>query len=62
MKIKNSLTKEAKRIYDDLIADGYSNEDIRDAMEDGQYLAAEEIPQHIAEDIHTITQKFGEVI
>ena len=47
-----TLSKDAQLIVDDLTADGYTPDDIRRIMEDGEYLGSEGISQDLAEDIH----------
>ena len=46
------LTQSAQQIIDELTAAGYDKTQIRDAMEDGAYLAAEGIDQETAEEVH----------
>ena len=47
-----TLSTDAQAIVDDLLSQGRTPDDIRRAMEDGEYLGAEGISQDVAEDIH----------
>jgi hypothetical protein len=49
----NNLSSEAKELINDLLEKGHSPNDIKLAMEDGEYLAEAYIPQELSEEVHS---------
>lgn len=54
---KGKLSRQAKQIYDNLRDDGFDYGQIKDAMEDGEFLKKSKINQDVAEDIHYYVSK-----